>query len=233
MHYISIASLVIVATILHDFSKPVEGYKRKFREHANDDVGKKSWKWSNWATVMKPNGENDKNWVSRDGGYGLRTNAIRSHFPRGKYDCGVYEVRATKKGSRPKTVYVGSTCRSKRSLFGMIHDNRSKFLSGRYNCSVYEIPASKNGESPTIVYAGNNCRTKRAVYERIREYTSRGSHKKDLIKQALADGYQLEVRAKASANRKRAENEENELLAKYDYAWNVRNNGKIRQILHG
>ena len=65
-----------------------------------------------------------------------------------------------------------------------------------------------------------------------------GSHKPAIINTALQRGYELWVRVKTSGNtsdrsKEDAENMENELLETYDYAWNLRNNGKtrIRQIL--
>ena len=52
--------------------------------------------------------------------------------------------------------------------------------------------------------------------------------KKDLINDALGRGYELWVRVKMSTATYDcdldAERMENELLAKYNYAWNIRNN---------
>ena len=70
--------------------------------------------------------------------------------------------------------------------------------------------------------------------DRILDYCDDGSHKSAIINRALQRGYELWVRVKTSGrSRKDAENMENELLRKYNYAWNLRNNGKtrIRQIL--
>ena len=69
--------------------------------------------------------------------------------------------------------------------------------------------------------------------ERIREYCVNGSHKRDLINDALKKGYELWVRVKPTGINARAaaERAENALLAKYDYVWNIRNNGAARSIL--
>lgn len=78
---------------------------------------------------------------------------------------------------------------------------------------------------------------------RILEYCTNGSHKDDLINDALRRGYELQVRVKVVGRmwnpvrriwhprEEVAENEENKLLATYNYAWNKRNNGQIREIL--
>ena len=70
---------------------------------------------------------------------------------------------------------------------------------------------------------------------RILVYCRDGSHNKHLINDALDKGYELWVRFKFTGNTKRgAEEEENDLLDKYDYAWNERRNGGtngLRQIL--
>ena len=83
-----------------------------------------------------------------------------------------------------------------------------------------------------VVYVGSTCRTKRgALRSRILEYCTNGSHKDDLINNALDDGYELCVRVKITRGRQAAEDEENDLLDQYDYAWNTRGNGEIRDIL--
>ena len=80
------------------------------------------------------------------------------------------------------------------------------------------------------------CRAKpRALGDRILEYCEDGSHKSAIINKALQRGYELWVRVKTSGrssdrSRKTAGNMENELLQRYNYAWNVRNNA-IRDIL--
>ena len=51
-----------------------------------------------------------------------------------------------------------------------------------------------------------------------------------MINEALRRGYTLEVRYKVANNEEDAKAQENELLEKYNYAWNIRNNG-LRDIL--
>lgn len=101
-------------------------------------------------------------------------------------------------------------------------------------CGIYEWRAKgKSARQPNyIVYVGSTCRGKPgALRRRIIEYCTDGSHKKDLMNEALRKGYELWVRVKTSRGTDNAQELENELLKKYDYAWNVRNNGKIRHIL--
>ena len=98
-----------------------------------------------------------------------------------------------------------------------------------------------------MVYVGCTCRQRndRSLTDRLSEYARNGSHKADLIDQALEDGYQIKVRTKkvnlegqqdgrcGPPNRvesqREAERMENVLLAKYDYKWNIRNNENIRR----
>ena len=112
-----------------------------------------------------------------------------------------------------------------------------------------------------MVYVGCTCRCRRplgqrcprevrcqhaddSLTSRLLEYARNGSHKSNLINQALKDGYQIWVRTKKvdlegqqdgqrgapnRVERKReAERMENVLLARYDYKWNIRRNGGIR-----
>jgi hypothetical protein len=64
------------------------------------------------------------------------------------------------------------------------------------------------------------------------EYCRDGSHKSKLIDDALEKGYELWVRVKATTGlRDRAEDIENDLLSKYNYAWNIRENIGVRDVL--
>ena len=109
-------------------------------------------------------------------------------------------------------------------------------------CGIYEWQARGTfvGQpDEVVVYVGSTCRRKQgALRGRILEYCVNGSHKYGIINIALQRGYELWVRVKTSGNtsdrsREDAENMENKLLQKYNYAWNLRNNRKrrIRQIL--
>ena len=114
---------------------------------------------------------------------------------------------------------------------------RKAFPDKAQHCGIYEWrgKGTLDDQPNYVVYIGSTCRGKRGgLRRRILEYCTNGSHKKDLINDALGRGYELWVRVKTSgghASRKNAEDMENELLDKYDYAWNIRNNGGIRHIL--
>ena len=86
----------------------------------------------------------------------------------------------------------------------------------------------------TVVYVGSTCREKPgALRDRIQSYCRNGSHKEELMNDALLEGYELCVRVKPTRARSKlnAERMENKLLAKYDYAWNKRNNNRVRKIV--
>lgn len=115
---------------------------------------------------------------------------------------------------------------------------RNAFPLEARHCGIYEWQARKmsNGQPNRVVYLGSTCRGKPgALRGRILEYCRNGSHKKDLINEALLGGYELWVRVKivegSNPSRETAEDMENTLLDKYDYAWNIRGNGRIRKIL--
>ena len=121
--------------------------------------------------------------------------------------------------------------------FGFICSSiRNAFPDQAKHCGVYEWQARKSGQPNRVVYVGSTCRGKEgALRDRILEYCRNGSHKKDLINDALDEEYELWVRVKISQPSQNckadAEKMENELLAKYNYAWNIRNNGEVRSIL--
>ena len=101
-------------------------------------------------------------------------------------------------------------------------------------CGIYEWRAIRHDQPNRVVYVGSTC-TRCGHYEplqsRILGYCRHGNHKRALINDALTKGYTLEVRYKEAWNEPQARKLENELLAMYDYAWNVRNNGNIRAVL--
>ena len=112
---------------------------------------------------------------------------------------------------------------------------RNTFPNEAEHCGIYEWQARFDGQPNRVLYVGSTCRGKAgALRDRILEYCRNGSHKKDLINDALRRGYELWVRVKISQARhncrKDAERMENELLAEYNYAWNIRNNA-VRSIL--
>ena len=123
-----------------------------------------------------------------------------------------------------------------RGHFGfMCTDIRAAFPNRTLElCGIYEWQAvgTFDHQPNYVVYVGSTCRRKRgALGQRINEYCQKGSHKYDLINEALIKGYELWVRVKTSDGKKDAEDMENKLLEKYDYAWNKRRNRRIRDIL--
>ena len=80
---------------------------------------------------------------------------------------------------------------------------------------------------------GSTCREKSGhLVERISEYLTNGSHKKDLIDDALSKDYSIYLRYRESKTKEQSEDDENCLLDTFDYAWNKRMNGAIRNILN-
>ena len=101
---------------------------------------------------------------------------------------------------------------------------------------IYEWKARKVenwNETKIVVYIGSNSNAppQSSLRDRFEEYCINGSHKADIINDALTNGYELWFRVKSSPDRETAENLENELLDHYDYAWNVRRNCELRRIL--
>lgn len=103
-------------------------------------------------------------------------------------------------------------------------------------CGIYEWRVTdKNGENPSVVYVGSTCPRADApgpwlLENRIVAYTTHGNHKAELINYVLRRGCELGVRFKPALNAQEAQEMENELLRKYNYPWNIRNNG-VRPIL--
>lgn len=100
------------------------------------------------------------------------------------------------------------------------HEIREQFPE---TSGIYELELQKNGKH-IPVYVGSSMH----VADRLYEYSTSGSHKKTEIDQALTDGYSLNARSKSSSSKTMAVEEENKILDKIDYAWNVKQNGKPR-----
>ena len=111
-------------------------------------------------------------------------------------------------------------------------------------CGIYEFQVKGNPEEgqlkSAVVYVGSTCPRKKddgvclRLKSRIIGYCKYGNHKKGLINDALRRGYELWVRYKQAGSAEEAQEWENDLLNKYDYAWNKRGNGGndgIRYIL--
>ena len=109
---------------------------------------------------------------------------------------------------------------------------RTAFPGKAQCCGVYEWRAkgTKFGQPNHVVYVGCTCRgNERSLGEEILEYCKNGLNKGALINDALVGGYELWVRVKIAGgddSRQYAEDMQNELLAQYNYAWNVRNNAR-------
>lgn len=82
-----------------------------------------------------------------------------------------------------------------------------------------------------MVYVGSTCPRKKdggvclRLKSRIIRYCRYGNHREVLINDALSQGYELWVRYKEAGSAEEAQEWENNLLDKYDYAWNERRNG--------
>ena len=102
-------------------------------------------------------------------------------------------------------------------------------------CGIYEWAVVDGWETQEgyVVYLGRTCREEpRALVHRILEYCRHGSDKYLLLNDSLWNGYELWVRVKRSRRRMQdTRKEQDEMLAKYDYAWNTAQNGPIRDIL--
>ena len=97
-------------------------------------------------------------------------------------------------------------------------------------CGIYEWKAKGtrlDQPNNVVLYVGSTCvrRKPEKLGSRIIRYCKYGNHKKDLINEALARGYELWVRVKPASSERKAQNMENALLHDYDYAWNERQNG--------
>ena len=114
----------------------------------------------------------------------------------------------------------------------IVRDIERAFPDEARRCGIYEWKAEKPVRRSVIVYIGSTCRAKSgALRARINEYSRDGSHKSMLINDALRRRYTLLVRVKVASSREKAEELENALLDRYDYAWNERRNGNLRHIL--
>lgn len=107
---------------------------------------------------------------------------------------------------------------------------RTRFVGKKYDNGIYELRVSKGRKSRKVVYIGAAHRNgPGSLSQRILEYCRGGSHKDDLINRVLSDGYTIKVRAKNIRGKREFVYEcEDRYLDKYDYAWNERNNGSIR-----
>ena len=135
----------------------------------------------------------------------------------------------------PQTIGYTLEPRGKHQVGFICASIRNAFPDEAEHCGIYEWQARFHGQDTRVVYVGSTCRGKPgALRNRILEYCRNGSHKRDLLNDALRIGYELWVRVKISKARyncrEDAERMEKQLLETYNYAWNVRKNA-IRSIL--
>lgn len=71
-----------------------------------------------------------------------------------------------------------------------------------------------------IVYIGETC----DLYQRCCSYAEHGSHLWEVIDDHLEDGFELYVRYKLFNTKEDAQEYELEMLYKFDYEWNIKNN---------
>ena len=119
---------------------------------------------------------------------------------------------------------------------GLIRSGIRNALSLQFGIYEWRAKGTLRGQPNHVVYLGSTCTVKPgALRGRILQYCTNGSHKQDLINDALGKSYELWVRVKIvegrNPSRENAEAMENALLNRYDYAWNTRINGQIRYIL--
>ena len=137
-----------------------------------------------------------------------------------------------RKAMVPKNTERNLERRGARQFGYMCTNIRSAFPDEAECCGIYEWQARATPPNTRrcVVYVGSTCRAKPgSLRDRIIEYCTSGSHKGREINGALRKGYELWVRVKTSDGADEAQNMENKLLDKYDYAWNERRNEKIRR----
>lgn len=89
------------------------------------------WTWGGWRLVMKANGEENDQWIKRNGpGYRLNSATLARYFPP---SCGIYEIKCTKAHHVGNVVYVGKTCvcaqSGKNCSPGHVHARISQYAS--------------------------------------------------------------------------------------------------------
>ena len=106
-------------------------------------------------------------------------------------------------------------------------------------CGIYEFQV--RGTLPhhlqsAVVYVGSTCQRQadggqcHRLNSRIINYCRPGNHKADLINDAFSRGMSCGSVISRLGVEKEAQDWENALLAAYNYAWNVRNNGNVRAV---
>jgi len=108
------------------------------------------------------------------------------------------------------------------------------FLDGQ-GAAVYEFQLREPGKSPYTVYIGSTCRERgdTSPRQRIQIYLQNGGRKAEMIEEALNNGMELWIRiSQDTKGMDQANQIEDEMLDKYEYAWNARRNWGVRRIEH-
>jgi hypothetical protein len=88
--------------------------------------------------------------------------------------------------------------------------------------ACYELAiAGPRGGEIIIVYVGETGNERK----RVVAYASHGSHLSEIIHDHLKDGWHLFYRAQTKSTKAEAVRMQNNLLAGYDYDWNIQLNG--------
>jgi len=106
------------------------------------------------------------------------------------------------------------------------------FLDGQV-AAVYEFQLRESGKTPMTVYIGSTCRERgdKSPRQRIQQYLQTGERKQEMIEDALNHGLEIWLRITQDTKSMDQANEiENEMLDKYEYAWNARRNWGVRRI---
>ena len=95
---------------------------------------------------------------------------------------------------------------------------------------IYELRLKKEEETKKtcVVYIGSSC-AENGLYARLSQYATKKSNKFLLIQAALSAGATIEARACPYKLCETARACENEILAKFDYLWNIRSNQTPRK----
>jgi len=108
------------------------------------------------------------------------------------------------------------------------------FLDGQ-GAAVYVFQLREPGKNPMTVYIGSTFRDRgdTSPRQRIQVYLQNGGRKEEMIEEALNNGMELWIRiSQDTKGMDEANKIENEMLDKYEYAWNARRNWGVRRIQH-
>ena len=189
--------------------------RETINEHCQKELQQVSG-WSPWFPAMVPHPPKalTRNYKPRDSGAdGYYSSMLldEANEDNPLVGCGVYELMVETLYQR-YPVYIGSTCRRRR---GPTH-----------------------GKCPNCDKTESHICSDTSLCERVGEYLVHGSHKRELINAVIQHKCTVYVRAKRfrspksdEKSRKDAQDFENSLLSKYDYAWNKREpNGSTKRL---